>query len=84
VLAQPLEPLSDVADGRDEDAVSPLLLEQVEVRRLPLGILVAVAEQDRELMRGRSSSAPRASSVKNGLRTSSTMRPMVLLRPARS
>jgi hypothetical protein len=40
--------ITDVADRRDEHAGDPLLLEQVEVRGLAGGVLVAVAQGERE------------------------------------
>ena len=44
--AQALQPRLVFAERRDEHAVHPLLLEEVEVRALAIGVLVAVAEQD--------------------------------------
>jgi hypothetical protein len=45
---QALELAFDVADGRDEDAVHPLLLEQLQVAALALVAAVAVGQQHRE------------------------------------
>src|SRR5215203_3811281 len=49
---EPLHPGSDVADGGDQDSEDPLFLEQLHVACLPIGILAAVAGQDRELPLG--------------------------------
>ena len=47
-LAQPAQPRTDLAVGRDQDAAHALLLEEVEVAGLALDVLVAVAEDHRQ------------------------------------
>ena len=76
---------SSSSNRGDQDALHPLLLEQLQVVRSPSPAARRCCTGSRPgRTRSASSSTPRATSVKNGLATSSTTRPMVRLRPARS
>ena len=68
----------------DQDALHPLLGEQVEVAGLPAGVVALLQRITASPCSLATSSTARARSVKNGLAMSSTTSPMVRLEPARS